>query len=200
MGIHHLRTLAAGMRAILVLTLVTGVLYTLVLTGVGQLVLPDRANGSLLVVDGHPVGSTLIGQSFTDGHEPLARYFQSRPSLAGDHGYDGAASGASNMGPENPELVRAVKERRAQVAAFNGVRPDQVPADAVTASSSGLDPHISPVYAAIQVDRVARARGISPDRVRSLVARYTRSRQLGFLGDPRVNVLELNAALDGGKG
>jgi K+-transporting ATPase ATPase C chain len=140
------------------------------------------------------VGSELIGQAFTDAAgNPLPRYFQPRPT-ATDH--DGRASGGSNLGPDSPELARLVEQRRAAVAAFDGVPPAAVPPDAVTASASGLDPGITPAYAAIQVDRVAAARGIPAADVRRLVAAATSGRDLGFIGAPSVNVLELNAALD----
>lgn len=191
------RTFWVAVRTMLLLTLVLGVGYTLVITGVGQLLLPAQANGSLVRdAHGQVVGSALLGQSFlgADG-APLPQYFQPRPSAAGD-GYDGAASSGSNLGPENPELASAIEQRRAQIAAFDGVRPDEVPPDALTASGSGLDPHISPAYAAIQVERVARARGLDVAQVRELVAQHTRGRDLGFLGEPVVNVLELNQALD----
>jgi len=146
------------------------------------------------------VGSALIGQSFTDaGGEPLVAYFQPRPSAAGD-GYDAGASSGSNLGPENPDLVAAIEERRAQVAALEGVEPADVPPDAVTASASGLDPHVSPAYAALQVPRVAAARGMSERDVADLVARHTGGRGLGFVGEPTVNVLRLNLALDDSEG
>lgn len=195
------RTLWVAVRATLLATLVLGVGYTLAITAVGQLLLPAQANGSLVRDgDGRVVGSALIGQSYqgADG-DPLPQYFQPRPSAAGD-GYDAAASSGSNLGPENPELIAAIAERRAQVAAFEGVDESEVPADAVTASASGLDPHISPEYAAIQVARVAEARGMPVDAVRALVSRYTNGRDLGYLGEPVVNVLELNQALDERKG
>ncbi|PZQ90357.1 MAG: potassium-transporting ATPase subunit C [Leifsonia xyli] len=195
------RTLWVAVRAMLLATLVLGIGYTAVVTGVAQLVLPAQANGSLVRdADGRVVGSALIGQSYLDAAgDPLPQYFQPRPSAAGD-GYDAGASSGSNLGPENPDLIAAIRERRAQVAEFDGVAPDAVPADAVTASGSGLDPHISPAYAAIQVARVARARGMSEDAVTRLVAEFTTGRDLGYLGEPVVNVLELNQALDERKG
>ena len=178
-------------------TVIVGVVYTGVMTGLGQLVLHRQANGSQLEVNGKVVGSTLIGQSFTDKDgKPLPEYFQPRPSAAGGDGYDGSSSGGSNMGPENPDLAKAIKERRSQVATFNGVDAGRVPADALTASSSGLDPHISPAYAEIQVSRVAKARHLDPSVVREIVANNTDGRQLGFLGATRVNVVTLNAELD----
>ncbi len=192
-----LRTTAVAVRAMLVFTLVLGVAYTLLITAIGQLALPAAANGSLIRdADGETVGSSLIGQSFTDADgAALPRYFQSRPSAAGD-GYDGAASSGSNLGPNNDDLVAAIAERRTAVAELEGVDAAAVPVDAVTASGSGLDPHISPEYADLQVARVAAERGLSDDEVRALVAEHTTARDLGYLGEPRVNVVELNAALD----
>lgn len=187
-----------AVRAMVAFTVVVGIGYTLVVTGIGQLVLPAQADGSAVRdAAGQVVGSALIGQSFTDADgNPLPQYFQSRPSAAGK-GYDASASSGSNWGPENPDLVKAITERKAQVAAFDGVPEAQVPPDAVTASASGLDPDISPAYAAIQVDRVAAARGLPADEVRTLVAAHTQGRSLGFLGEPTVDVVQLNLALDG---
>ncbi|WP_019609171.1 potassium-transporting ATPase subunit KdpC [Nocardiopsis sp. CNS-639] len=192
-----LRQFGAALRAVLVLTLVLGLAYPLAVTLLAQTLMPARADGSLLrAPDGTVVGSALIGQSFTgaDGR-PLPEWFQSRPSAAGD-GHDAGASGGGNLGPENPELVAAVEERREAVAAFEGVDPDRVPVDALTASASGLDPHISPEYALFQVPRVAEARGLPEGELRALVGRSIEGRDLGFLGEERVNVLELNIALD----
>jgi K+-transporting ATPase ATPase C chain len=191
------RITGVALRSMLLFTLALGVGYTLVITGIGQLAFPWQANGSLVSDNaGQPVGSALIGQSFSDakGH-PLPQYFQPRPSAAGS-GYDGKASSGSNLGPENADLVAAIRERRAAIAAFDGVPESAVPADAVTASASGLDPHISPAYAAIQVQRVAAARGLSVARVRALVLANTTGPDLGYLGEPVVNVLRLNLALD----
>ena len=188
------RQLWASVRAVLVATVGLGLLYPLVVTGVAQVVAPGRADGSLIHAGGQVVGSSLIGQGFTDGSgHPLARYFQSRPSAAD---YDGAASGGSNLGPNAPKLEQMIEQRRAAVAAFDGVRPSDVPPDAVTASASGLDNGISPQYAAIQVRRVAAARGVATARVERLVAAATVGRDLGFIGAPYVNVLRLNLALD----
>ncbi len=184
------RQSAAGLRLLLALTLLLGVLYPAVVLGVGQLV-PGRANGSMIEVDGRPAGSALLGQAF-DG----PGWFQPRPSAAGD-GYDPQASGASNLGPNNPDLVASIAERRAAVAASDGVDPAAVPADALTASGSGLDPDISPAYAEIQVARVARERGLPVATVEQLVAEHTRGRDLGFIGEPSVDVVTLNAALAG---
>lgn len=191
------RTVWVAVRAMALFTLVLGVGYTALVTAVGQVALPAQAAGSLLRGDsGEVVASALLGQSFTDADgAPLRQYFQPRPSAAGD-GYDGAGSAGSNLGPENPDLVAAIAERRALVAAFDGVAPEEVPADALTASASGLDPHISPAYARIQVARVAAARGLDPRVVREVVADHTRGRDLGYLGEPVVDVVGLNLALD----
>jgi potassium-transporting ATPase KdpC subunit len=184
-----------ALRALLALTVVVGLAYPLVVTGIAQTIFGRQADGSLLRRNGVVAGSSLIGQNFTDERgNPLPQWFQPRPSAAGD-GYDPTSTGASNLGPNNPKLLKAVLERRAQVAEFNGVDPAAVPPDALTASGSGLDPHISPAYARLQVDRVARARGLDPARVRELVSDHTQGRILGFLGEPRVNVVELNLAL-----
>jgi len=191
-----LRQHVAALRVLLVLTVLLGLGYPLAVTGASQLVVAGRADGSLVSRGGTVVGSRLIGQSFTDAHgRALPRYFQSRPAAAG-HGYDGAASSASNLGPDEPRLLTAVAERRRAVAALEGVTPAQVPADAVTASGSGLDPDISPAYAMIQVRRVAAARGLTEAKVLSLVRRNESGRDAGFIGEAHVNVLELNLALD----
>ncbi len=187
-----LTQLAAAARVLGVMTVLLGLAYPLALTGFAQVVVPGRADGSLIERDGVVVGSALIGQS----HVGDAAYFQSRPSAAGD-GYDPLASSASNLSPANPAFVAEVRQRIADVAAFDGVAPADVAPDAVLASGSGLDPHISPAYAEQQVARVARTRDLPADRVRELVAEHTAGRTLGFLGEPRVNVLELNLALDG---
>lgn len=195
-----IRTTGVAVRAMLVLTLVLGLGYTLVITAVG-LALPAQANGSLVRDGGADgsgtvVGSSLIGQSFTDdAGTALPQYFQSRPSAAGD-GYDAGASSGSNLGPNNADLVAAIEERRNAVADLEGVEPAEVPTDAVTASGSGLDPHISPEYAALQMRRVAAERDLAVGEVADLVAAHTSARDLGFLGEPRVNVVELNLALD----
>ncbi|GAA2980509.1 K+-transporting ATPase ATPase C chain [Microbacterium terrae] len=192
-----LRQSGVAVRAMLVFTLVLGIGYTLLITGIGQIALPWQAGGSVVrSADGAVVGSALLGQPFTDsGGAPLREYFQSRPSAAGD-GYDGGASSGSNLGPENADLVAAIQDRQAAIAAFEGVDVSEIPADAVTASASGLDPHISPAYAQLQAARVAEARGLPIDEVQSLVEEHTEARDLGYLGEPRVNVLSLNLALD----
>ena len=191
------RTFGVALRAMAVFTVVLGLGYTFAVTGLGQLLLPDRANGSLIAnADGETVGSALLGQSFTDADSlPLPLYFQPRPSAAGD-GYDAGASSGSNLGPNSPDLVALVADRRAAIAAFESVAPEDVPADAVTASGSGLDPQISPAYALLQAPRVAAARGLATAEVEALVTSRMQARDLGFLGEERVNVLELNLALD----
>jgi K+-transporting ATPase ATPase C chain len=186
------RTWTVALR-LLVLAVVATVAYTAVITVIGQVALPAQANGSLVTSGGRTIGSALIGQSFTDGKgKALPQWFQSRPSAAGD-GYDGGASSGSNLGPDNPDLVKAIEQRRAAIVADDG--PGPVPADALTASGSGLDPHISEAYALRQVARVAAARGIPEAQVRSLVERSVQAPDLGYLGQPTVNVLRLNLAL-----
>ncbi|MFS4504787.1 potassium-transporting ATPase subunit KdpC [Clavibacter sp. Sh2141] len=194
---QSLRTAGTAVRAMAVLTVILGVGYTAVVTGVGQLAMPARADGSPVSADGRVVGSSLIGQSFTDADgAALPEWFQSRPSAAGD-GYDASASSGSNLGPENEDLAASIEERRAAIAASDGVDPSAIPADALTASASGLDPHISAEYARLQVARVASARGIPEQEVAGLVEQHVQARDLGYLGEPTVNVLELNIALAG---
>ncbi len=183
-----LRQASAGLRTLLVLTVILGLAYPALLLAVGLLV-PGRATGSMIEVDGRPAGSSLIGQSF-EGDQ----WFLPRPSVAGD-GYDAQASGGSNLGPNSEELLKTVRERTAEVAEREGVPASQVPPDAVTASASGLDPDISPAYAALQVARVAQARGLSVQDVTSLVSQHTAGRDAGFIGEPAVDVVTLNAAL-----
>ncbi|MCZ2830525.1 potassium-transporting ATPase subunit KdpC [Modestobacter sp. VKM Ac-2986] len=188
------RQLVAAVRAVLLATVVLGLVYPLVMFGIAQVIRPAGADGSLVSRNGAVVGSSLIGQAFVSSSgDALPEYFQSRPSASD---YDGAASGGSNLGPNSSDLVDAITERQSQVAAFNGVTPADVPADAVTASSSGLDPGISPAYAALQVTRVAAARGAAAGDVSALVEEATHGRDLGFIGAPYVNVLELNLALN----
>lgn len=180
---------ALGMLAIL--TLITGVAYPLLVTGVAKAAFPEQANGSLIVKDGKVVGSRLIGQPFED-----SRHFWGRLSATSPAGYNAAASTGSNLGPTNPELTKKAKERIDALRAADPGNDAPVPVDLVTSSGSGLDPHISPAAAAYQVRRVARVRGLSEERVRALVSASTEQRDLGFLGEPRVNVLLLNLALD----
>jgi K+-transporting ATPase ATPase C chain len=175
----------------IVFTLLTGICYPLAVTGIAQLAFPHQANGSLLPVNGKDVGSSLIGQNFAK-----PEYFHPRPSAAGDKGYDPTSSSASNLGPTNSALADRLKK---DVAAFRKDNPDftgPIPADAVTASGSGLDPEISPANAAAQSARVAKARNVPPERLADVIAAHTLGRQFGFFGEPRVNVLELNLALD----
>ena len=186
-----------AIRAMLALTVVLGVGYPLIVTGIGQATMSWQANGSAVTEGDKTVGSALIGQSFTDADgKPLPQWFQSRPSAAGD-GYDGGASSGSNLGPENTDLVASIEERRAAIAAFEDVDPSSIPADALTASASGLDPHISPAYALLQVPRVAAERGLDEGEVRALVERLTQGPDLGYLGESTVNVLQLNLAVAG---
>ena len=193
----------AGFRALLVFTVLCGLIYPAVMVGVGQLAFHHQANGSMVSYNGRTVGSSLLCQEFTDATgNPLPQYFQPRPSNAvnpsdkTDYGCDPGYSAASNLGPNNPDLVKLIKQRQQAIASFDHVPVSQIPADAVTASGSGLDPNISPQNAAIQVNRVAAARHLSVSTVKDLVATYTQGRVLGFLGEPRVNVLNLNIALD----
>lgn len=185
----HLRP---ALMSLLILTVVTGVVYPLVVTGIAQMVFPYQANGSLIVKDGKVVGSALIGQPFDD-----PKYFWGRPSATSPFGYNAGSSSGSNLSPTNPDLIKAVQGR---VDALRGADPGNtaaVPVDLVTSSGSGLDPHISPAAALYQVSRVARERKLSPDTVQTLVDRHTQGRLWGVLGEPRVNVLALNLALDG---
>lgn len=179
-------------RLFLLWTLVTGLAYPLLVTGLGQLLFPVQANGSLILDPaGQPAGSALIGQRFDD-----PKYFWGRPSATAPHPYNAAASSGSNLGPTNPALIDAIRARiQAYVGNSQNLR-NPIPVDLVTASGSGLDPHISPAGAAYQVPRVARARGIHPERLRELIESHTEGRQWGILGEPRVNVLTLNLALD----
>ena len=186
-----LQTTLQSIRALLFFTVITGVAYPLVVTGIAQVVFKDKANGSLIVKDGSVLGSRLIGQPFSD-----PKYFWSRASGTSPQPYNGAASSGTNQGPTNPALKEAVEGRIKALRDAGGDAAQPVPVDLVTASGSGLDPHISPAAAEYQVARVAKARNIPEDKVRALVAQHTEGRQLGILGEPRVNVLELNLALD----
>lgn len=189
------RQLLPALRMLLALTVICGVAYPLVVTGVAQAAFRHQAEGSLVEAGGRPVGSSLVGQPFT-----RAGYFHPRPSAAGE-GYDATASGASNLGPTSPDLLAAVSERVEAYRQENGLAADRpVPVDAVTASASGLDPHISVANARLQAPRVAAARGLAEDEVLALVDDHTDGRVLGVLGEPGVNVLELNLALDEASG
>ncbi|MDS4029845.1 MAG: potassium-transporting ATPase subunit KdpC [Candidatus Contendobacter sp.] len=175
----------------ILLSLITGLIYPLLVTGIGQALFPKQAAGSLIERDGKPVGSRLIGQNFTD-----PKYFWGRLSATAPQPYNAAASGGSNLGPLNPALKDAVESRVKALRAADPSNTQPVPVDLVTASASGLDPHISPAAAEYQVARVARARGLAPEIVRNLVIQHTEDRQWGIFGEPRVNVLKLNLALD----
>ncbi|MCC6445892.1 MAG: K(+)-transporting ATPase subunit C [Armatimonadetes bacterium] len=202
------KQLRAAVMSVLVLTMLTGLIFPLAITGIAQVIFPKQANGSLIVRNGRTVGSELIGQTFT-----APGYFHPRPSAA-DSGYDAGTSGGTNLGPSSDKLINGVHKSlpdgKDDPGNYNGIKdllaayrkenglPDsaQVPVDAVTRSASGLDPHISPANAAFQLRRVARTRGFSEHAVRELLAQYTEGRQYGILGEPRVNVLMLNLALD----
>ena len=192
------RQASACIAMLAIVTVVLGFGYPLAVTGISQLFFRHQANGSLVYVNGSLKGSALLGQNFTNARGgPLPQYFQPRPSDAGT-GYDGAESGASNLGPTNPVLIKLVTQRAVTYRKFNDLPPDaSVPVDAVTASASGLDPDISIANALDQAPRVARARHLPAARVIALVHQYTTPAQWGFLSEPAVNVLELNLALDG---
>lgn len=184
-------TIKPALILLLCLTALTGVVYPLLVTFSAQLLFPSQANGSLLGSNEQPLGSEFIGQAFS-----RSEYFWGRPSATSPAPYNGGASGGSNQGPTNPALKDAVQARLKALRDADPSHSQAVPVDLVTASASGLDPHISPAAAAYQISRVAKARRLSPDSVRELVERYTQTRQWGILGEPRVNVLELNLALD----
>jgi potassium-transporting ATPase KdpC subunit len=193
----------AGFRILLVFTVICGLIYPLVMTGIAQVAFHDKANGSLVSYNGHAVGSGLLCQEFTDAKgNPLPQYFQPRPSFAivsgnkNDFGCDPLYSSASNYGPTNPAQVQLIQQRQKQISAFDHVPISQIPSDAVTASGSGLDPDISPANAYMQVPRVAAARHLPMSEVRNLVTENVTGRTLGFLGQPTVNVLTLNIKLD----
>jgi len=183
---------------LLVFTVLTGIAYPLLITGVAQAAFSDQANGSLVTQNGQTVGSSLIGQNYNivtggkDTGKPDPKYFQPRPSAGG---YDPLASGATNLGPNDPDLVSTINQRRKDIAAFDGVDPASVPPDALTSSGSGLDPDISKAYANEQINRVAKANNLPTTTVQKLVTDNTHNRALGFLGEPYVNVVQLNLAL-----
>lgn len=186
------KSIINSLLMVLVMTLLTGIAYPLAMTGLAQALFPAQANGSLITQNGKVIGSKLIGQNFSG-----PGYFHSRPSTAGSDGYDATSSAGSNLGPTNQKLKDTVNETLAAVRSENNL-PAQtpVPGDLVLASASGLDPHISPEAAYIQIERIAKERDLNTAEVKALVDKHTESRQLGFLGEPRVNVLELNLALD----
>ena len=188
----HLRP---AIVSLIMLTALTGLFYPVVVTGIAQVLFPHQANGSLIVKDGKGVGSALIGQPFDD-----PKYFWSRPSATSPFPYNATSSSGSNLGPTNPDLQKQVQGRIDALRAADPGNRAPVPVDLVTASGSGLDPDISPAAAFYQVRRVAKARGLTEDAVRSLVDQHTEGRQFGFLGEPKVNVLKLNLALDASKG
>jgi K+-transporting ATPase ATPase C chain len=185
-----MKNLITAILMTIVTTVLLGLVYPLIVTGLAQVIFPDQANGSLIrSADGTVIGSSLIGQTFSS-----PGYFRSRPSAAGANGYDAGASSGSNLGPTNKKLIERVNADVKKCQAENPGKP--VPIDLVTASGSGLDPHISPAAAEFQVPRVARERGITEEQVRQVIARHTSTRQFGFLGEATVNVLELNLDLD----
>jgi K+-transporting ATPase ATPase C chain len=193
----------AALRGLLLFTVICGIIYPVVMFGVAQVAFHHQANGSLVSYKGQVVGSSLLCQEFVDAKgNPLPQYFQPRPSDAvnaevkTDYGCDPGFSAASNLGPDNPALVQLIKQRQKQISSFDHVKISSIPPDAVTASGSGLDPDISPAYAYLQVNRVAAARHVSASAVRALVTQFVQGRTLGFLGDPRVDVLTLDIALD----
>jgi K+-transporting ATPase ATPase C chain len=197
-----IRQLIAALRGLLIFTVIVGIGYPLVIFVIGQAAFRNHANGSRVSYHGKIVGSSLLCQEFVDGKgNPLPQYFQSRPSNAtsgasNDYGCDPLYSAASNLGPDNPSLVALIRQREKAIALLDHVSVAVIPADAVTASGSGLDPDISPANASIQVARVAAARHVSPATIKALVAKYTSGRVIGILGEPVVNVLLLNIALD----
>ena len=185
--------LRPALVSLILFTVITGIAYPLLVTGIAQVAFPHQANGSLVIKDGGIVGSALIGQSFDD-----PRYFWGRPSATAPFAYNAGASVGSNLGPTNPALIAAVQRRVNALRAADPGNTAPVPVDLVTASGSGLDPHISPAAALYQLPRVARARNVPPEAIRDLVDRHTEGRIFGLLGEPRVNVLALNLALDNG--
>jgi len=197
-----IRQYIAALRLLLVFTVICGIAYPVVMWGVAQAAFKNQADGSLVTYKGQVVGSSLLCQEFVNAKgDPLPQYFQPRPSSATsgdatDYGCDPGFSAAANLGPNNPTLVTDVKQLQQQISAFDHVPVSEIPPDAVTSSGSGLDPDISPQNAAIQIDRVAAARHLPVSEVQSLVGKFTQGRNIGILGEPRVDVLTLNIALD----
>lgn len=187
-----LKNLKTAVLILALLTLITGVAYPLVVTGIGQLFFSAKANGSLILENGKPVGSELLGQQFEN-----PKYFWGRPSATTPNPYNAASSSGSNLSQDNPDQIKAVQERAARLRAADPENRLPIPVDLVTASASGLDPHISPAAAEYQIKRVSKARGLDESKIRELVAANTEKRTFGILGEPRVNVLKLNLALDG---
>ncbi len=185
------KMIRSALMALLLFTILTGFIYPLVVTGIAQSIFPGSANGSLIVKNGKPVGSELLGQQFDD-----PKYFWGRPSATTPYPYNGGSSSGSNLGPNNSDLMKAVQLRVQALREANPSNKEKIPVDLVSASGSGLDPHISPAAAEYQVARVARARGLDDAKVKTLVASYTEDRQFGIFGEPRVNVLLLNLELD----
>jgi len=186
-----MRIVRNTLMSLLIFTILTGFMYPLAVTGIAQVLFPHQANGSIITKNGKPVGSALLGQQFDD-----PKYFWGRLSATSPYPYNGGSSSGSNLGPNNPDLLKVVQSR---VQALREADPEnnaKIPVDLVTASGSGLDPHISPAAAEFQVRRIANARGLEEEKVRILLSKYTEGRQFGILGEPRVNVLELNLALD----
>ncbi|WP_371494896.1 potassium-transporting ATPase subunit KdpC [Kitasatospora sp. NBC_00374] len=200
------RTHLTALRMLLVMTVILGIAYPLLVTGVSQVAFADKADGSIVKSDGKEIGSSLLGQNYNlpkknpddpdEEAQPDPKWFQPRPAASA---YDPKASGASNLGPNSEDLLKNVEDRRAAVAAFDGVDPATVPVDAVTASGSSLDPHISVAYAKEQVDRVAKERNVSTETLNKLIDKYTEGRSLGFLGQDGVNIVLLNKALSESK-
>lgn len=190
-----MKAIVNSIRMVLVLTVLTGIAYPLAMTGLAQSLFPAQANGYLISQDGKIIGSNLIGQKFSS-----PAYFHSRPSAAGSEGYDATASAGSNLGPTNETLKQSVSDRLADVRKENNLSDNKlIPGDLVLASASGLDPHISPEAAYLQIERIANERKMKDTEIRTLVDQYTEGRQFGIFGEPRVNVLELNLALDNTK-
>jgi len=181
-----------ALMSLLLFTIVTGIIYPLAVTGLAQVIFPKQSNGSIIVKNGRPVGSSLFGQQFDD-----RKYFWGRLSATGPYPYNGGSSSGSNIGPNNPNLMAAVESRIKALREAEPGNTAKIPVDLVTASGSGLDPHISPAAAAYQIHRVAKARGLEDAKVRNIVAKHTGDRCLGVIGEPVVNVLELNLELDG---